>query len=336
MNLKEIKKNARKALKGNWGLAIGTWLLMYAIMYPIIWFVTPIFGFAIGGWLENTLDMMVAFMVTPILSTGVAWISLSFVDFKETTIGEMFKPFKNYGRILGAMMIVILLMSLWGVLFGFVGGFIFTAITPEVSYDFNLAATIIRILVIVLIVVLALILISFRYAMVPYLLKDFPGFSATNAVKASKVIMKGKTFKFFQLRFFFFLIVAPGIVSLFVGFGMIVYLIIQLIFDNPMLALFPHMIEAQIYLGSSLLFDMLAGMLLIMFGGLYWFGMNFYVVPYRNASIAAFYRELVAKVEKQVVTSEDVANDSDYSDFLSNTPPKEIDGTEFDEEIPTL
>jgi uncharacterized membrane protein len=98
----ELMKMARASLKGNWGLAIGTFLV-----YLII-----------TGALQALADEfpmvgLASLLVTGPLVLGIALFSLSIARNENPRFEQLFDGFKNFGLALGAYLLMILFILLW-------------------------------------------------------------------------------------------------------------------------------------------------------------------------------------------------------------------------------
>ena len=96
---KELMAEARESLSGNWGLAIGTFLV-YGIIISSLQFI-PTVG-----------PVLVLFIAGPML-VGVSMFSLSLSRGENARLEQIFEGFKNYGTVLGAYLLMVLFIFLW-------------------------------------------------------------------------------------------------------------------------------------------------------------------------------------------------------------------------------
>ena len=97
-----LMKQAREALSGKWGLAIGTYVVYYLIVLAIQFI--PIAG------------AIAAFIIAGPMAVGAAIFSLSISRNKEAELGQIFEGFKKFGVSLGAYLLMILFVLLWSLL----------------------------------------------------------------------------------------------------------------------------------------------------------------------------------------------------------------------------
>lgn len=103
----ELRQEARASLSGNWGLAIGAFLIYSLVMGSSTW-IPPIIGaIVLGG---------------P-MAAGVAGFSLNIARGREARFEQIFDGFKNFGNTVGAYCLMFLYVFLWSLLF-FIPGII--------------------------------------------------------------------------------------------------------------------------------------------------------------------------------------------------------------------
>ena len=98
----ELMVEARESLSGNWGLAIGTFLV-YGILISSLQFI-PVIG-----------SVLALFIAGPML-VGVSMFSLSLSRGENARLEQIFEGFKNYGTVLGAYILMVLFIFLWALL----------------------------------------------------------------------------------------------------------------------------------------------------------------------------------------------------------------------------
>jgi len=102
MQNSEITKQAREALKGNWGLAVGTFFLYFLISIGIQ-------NIPKVGWLLNLL-------IAGPFALGVAMFTLALSRGQHPKLEEIFRGFKNFGKALGTYLLKTLFIILWTLL----------------------------------------------------------------------------------------------------------------------------------------------------------------------------------------------------------------------------
>ena len=312
MNLKDIKRDARESLKGNWGMAIGAWLVTSAIPLGLVWFVTPIFGFILGSLVETILDLLVNFLIGTTLGAGFSWLFLGFVDQKKESFGNLFNGFKYFGKVIGTALLVGLILGLWALAF-MVPAIVVSVVVLIVTNAPEFLAPLVGGFIGFISVIITSI-IGIRYAMVMYSLKDTPWTTPTEALRQSKELMKGRKWSYFLLQLQFMVWYIPGLIALIGAVWFFIRGIFPLL-NNPFFLANPEFFLSDIQFLTDA--SIIIAVLLLFVAGLYWFGISFYVSPYRQAASAVFYRRLVKPfvIEPKPEMDEFV--------FANNTPPKE-------------
>jgi uncharacterized membrane protein len=190
MSVSGIKKQARLALKGNWGLGVGLYLLVFAISFlPTFLEITVSGGF--GNWINDDVpayasigSFILSFLFIPI-SISVYWFYLTLVRNENPQISQVFSVYKDGKTVLkliGTSLLLGIYFLLWTLLF----------IIPGIIK-------------------------SLSYSQTYYLLKDHPGYSINEAITESRKRMKGLKGKYFLLNLSF---IGWGILCLFtLGIG---------------------------------------------------------------------------------------------------------------------
>ena len=186
MKLRDIKANAREALKGNWLIAIlasfiastfcasgsgvsssGTEEIDYNALGQLssteIITTLAVFGLFI------VLGLIVSVLVSALISVGYAQFNLDLIDGVKPSIVTLFSKGKQVGTAILANILVFIRV--------FVGTILF--IVPGI-------------------------IATYKYAMVNYIIADNPGISAREALEMSKEMMRGNKFRFFCLNLSFF------------------------------------------------------------------------------------------------------------------------------------
>ena len=196
-SFKELKREARSALKGKWGegVLVVFIVILFAFLCGIpngcfrithpdfeqnIWsyFVSgTVFAYVVPTYLLGI------FVLYP-LSVGYYNSFRLLLGGDKELVDNMFKVgFKNYLHNVGGMFLTYLLIILWTLLF----------VVPGIIK-------------------------SFAYAMTPFVLVDNPELSCYEAIKRSQELMKGNKWRYFLLALSFLGWILLGIITLGIGF----------------------------------------------------------------------------------------------------------------------
>lgn len=183
----DIKFQANVCFKRNYWPAVGfsvlTMLLpmiisfiAMSISFQIIFWsafsalINPYYFFqAIGGFITaNIVLSVITLLVVTVLQVGLSGVCINIYNDQKQSFGQLFEPFKNYGRNLGGMLWMDLWIFLWSLLF----------VVPGIVKAYSYFAT-------------------------PYILAHHKNVAATQAIEISKRIMQGNKGKVFvaQLSF---------------------------------------------------------------------------------------------------------------------------------------
>jgi len=99
---KEIMKQAKEALKGHWGLAIGTIVVFYLVTIAVS--IIPYIG-----WLGSLL-------ISGPMSVGISIFSLAISRKQETRLSQIFEGFHTFGVALRTYLLYCLFVLLWALL----------------------------------------------------------------------------------------------------------------------------------------------------------------------------------------------------------------------------
>jgi len=98
----DLMKMARESLKGNWGLAIGTFLVYFIIM-----------GFLQGMAEYYPMIALGTLLITGPMALGLALFSLTIARDQNARLKQIFDGFNNFGTALGAYLLIIIFVLLW-------------------------------------------------------------------------------------------------------------------------------------------------------------------------------------------------------------------------------
>ena len=211
----EIRKEARKALKGNWGKAISI-ILAYTLVSFIVGLLE---GFAgEGSLLYNLISLAYAIISIP-LSFGLI---ISFIKLQRgedtKAFGFIKDGFSRFGKSWGIwfhtflrMLLPLICMALALVLL--IALFLYNAFAAISSW-LNILAVVIYIATLVYVISR-----SFLYVLAYYIGYDKPELSSKECVKRSAELMKGNRGNYFLLQLSF---IGWGILSILtIGIGML-------------------------------------------------------------------------------------------------------------------
>ncbi len=181
----DYRAKAREALKGNWGIAVGTAFAVQAISIVLV-AIAIIILFASGlsnlneaytygeptfsttGILIYLIMIIVALFVSYTLSIGFNYFTLNLVRGNEFKFDNIFSRFNKIFKIFGLYFMMGLFIWLWSILFLIPG-----------------------------------IIACYRYIMAPYIMAEDPEVGIMEAIGKSKELMKGYKWKFFCLEISF-------------------------------------------------------------------------------------------------------------------------------------
>ncbi|SDQ11187.1 DUF975 family protein [Carnobacterium viridans] len=298
MERREIKRTAKKLLKGNWKVAILNLIIISVLTGAISQGIFTLIGSGssftmidsvMQGNLDNStmaveptitaslltslVSILVSF-VSGLLNAGYAWNILDMVDGAKLTIEGMFQTFKKERifKTTGLIIVTTILIMLWSLLF----------IIPGIIK-------------------------SYSYSQALNLMKDNPSISIMEALDQSREMMKGNKWKFFLLQLSFLLwYIVP-----FVLFGLFTLGSIQTITAR---------LEASPNEGIFVILGFLLAFLAIL---LFVILISFFIEPYRVTSQQVFYRSLT---DSDVYNTERKKGDNQYNEDYEG---KQLDDVDF-------
>lgn len=104
---RDLMSQAREALKGNWGLAIGVNVLYYVIIMAVQ---------IIPNQINPNAGSIIGIIVGAPLLVGISLFSLSIARKQEARISQLFEPIKRFWTCLGAYLLAIIFILLWALL----------------------------------------------------------------------------------------------------------------------------------------------------------------------------------------------------------------------------
>lgn len=198
---KELKREARAALKGKWGEGV---LLVFVLLLFAFLCDLPGGYYQIShpGYQQDMMNYGIQWSFLKfVIPTSLLWIFVFYplavgasnswrviLDGDKDLVDNAFKlGFGNYFHNIGGLLLMIILIFLWSLLLLIPG-----------------------------------IIKSFAYAMTPFVLVDNPELSCYEAIKRSQELMKGNKWRYFLLALSFLGWILLGILSLGIGFFWII------------------------------------------------------------------------------------------------------------------
>lgn len=200
LRARDYRARAREALKGNWGLAVGTGFAVEAISVGLTYIVqfllmlTGLMNFGslysldaganispFGLLAYSILNILVYFVVMSI-SVGYIYFNINLVKGSDFRFDNIFARIGKMFKIFGLFFMIGLFTLLWTLLF----------IIPGI-------------------------IASFRYVMAPYIMAENPEIGIMEAIRQSKEMMKGYKWKYFCLQFSFLGWLLLGMITLCIG-----------------------------------------------------------------------------------------------------------------------
>ncbi|WP_035052593.1 DUF975 family protein [Carnobacterium pleistocenium] len=272
MKRREIKRTAKKMLKGNWKVAILNLIIISILTGAISQIILTVLGTgnsftliesAIQGTLSEqqiaTESSIAANLITTLVSifvgfisgllyAGYAWNILDMIDGAKLSIEGMFQTFSR-ARIFktaGLVIVTAILVTLWSLLLVIPG-----------------------------------IIKTYSYSQALNLMKDDPSISIMEALNQSRKLMKGEKWNYFLLQLSF-----------------IWWYIAPIVLFALLLSASVRTIVASLEAGSNEGFAIIIGFaLLFLVVMLFVFLISFYVEPYRTTAQQLFYRMLTDGAE---------------------------------------
>lgn len=145
-----LKQMAKESLKGKWGLAVGTYMVYFVIL--------------LGVQMIPKGSPFVALIIGGPFVLGISVFSLAISRNKDARLEQIFEGFNNFGKALGAYLLMLLFILLW-----------------------------------MLLLIIPGIIAGISYSMTFFILADEPAIGAMEALDKSKKMMDGYKLKYFYL-----------------------------------------------------------------------------------------------------------------------------------------
>ena len=189
---RELMAQARAALQGNWGGAIGICVVFVAIVVAA----------SMAGVFIPFLGQLVQIFLAPPLLVGVLWFFLALCRGENAAVGMIGHGFGRYWLSVGASFMQQLIVNLWTLLAALPGIIViivfaiknFSQVTPEIS-----GALVLGILLLIPAVFVS-IYVSYMYGMVMFIVSDDSEVGVMDSLRRSQTMMRGMKWKFFCLN----------------------------------------------------------------------------------------------------------------------------------------
>lgn len=162
---KVLMLQAREALSGKWGLAIGGFVVYELVMIAFNVAVNSVFKLIFGKTvLSNALGSLALYIVMGPLLVGAMFFFLSLSRKQEPVIKDLFRGFSKFWVAVKAYLLMVLFVMLW-----------------------------------TLLLIIPGIIAALSYSQIFFILADDDSIGALDAIKKSKKMMEGNKWKFFCL-----------------------------------------------------------------------------------------------------------------------------------------
>jgi len=180
----DFKSWARQVLAGNWGAAIAVCLVADLMSLGVNVLDMVQSGGAVT-WLALISSLIFGVLISGVTTLGIAYYFTNLVADRGAQFKNLFEPFRYLGKAIWMNTVIFCYIFLWSLLFVIPG-----------------------------------IIAMYRYAMVPYLIAEFPDLSVSEAMEESARLMNGNKMRLFSLQFSFIGWVLLAVIATF-GIGML-------------------------------------------------------------------------------------------------------------------
>jgi uncharacterized membrane protein len=172
LDYSQLRKSAREALRGKWGLAVGFTLLYMILSQVVVGFISPgsFSNFHGAKLVDYVVSLVWDFLIGGALSLGLNQFVLNIIRYRNARIEDLFVFFRGgrYGKSIGYAVLTYIYVLLWSLLF----------IIPGIIKGYS-------------------------YAMTGYILVDHPDYTVNEAIRKSREIMSGNKLDLFVLQLTF-------------------------------------------------------------------------------------------------------------------------------------
>lgn len=247
--IKELKKEAREKLKGNWGIAILVSIIVMILtsLSSLTVQISRIFDFISGGinisyynlqgaragtdtsTLMISLGMLINLVVGGSFSFGLCKFFLSIVRKEKVQVEDVFSGFRYFGRNFLIQLVIGIFSFLWALVvcipFIILGIIMTTAYSSANSFGFmtsvNPVGEIAAIVFVILICIgcnIIVYLIIAKYALAFYIYVDNTDLAVMDAINSSKEMMQGNRVRLVLLHLSFAGWHILAVLSFFIGY----------------------------------------------------------------------------------------------------------------------
>jgi uncharacterized membrane protein len=183
---RDLMADARAALAGNWGLAIGG-VLVYLLVMVVL--AIPYLG------------SILSFIITGPLMLGWYLFFLMLARRQPGTVGMIFDGFKKFGTGFLAYLLMALLVFAWA-LPGIVVMIVMAvlAFKPLLGGETPPVGTMMILVPLTVLALIPALIAQFRYSMTYFVINDTPGIGPMDAIHRSSQMMRGNKWKLFCLQ----------------------------------------------------------------------------------------------------------------------------------------
>lgn len=183
---RDLMADARAALAGNWGLAIGG-VLVYLLVMVVL--AIPYLG------------SILSFIITGPLMLGWYLFFLMLARRQPGSVGMIFDGFKQFGTGFLAYLLMALLVFAWA-LPGIVVIIIMAVLSlkPLLGGQMPSVEMMVILVPLLILALIPAIIAQFRYSMTYFVINDTPGIGPMEAIQRSSQIMRGNKWKLFCLQ----------------------------------------------------------------------------------------------------------------------------------------
>ena len=183
---RDLMADARAALAGNWGLAIGA-VLVYLLVMVVL--AIPYLG------------SILSFIITGPLMLGWYLFFLMLARGQPGSVGMIFDGFKQFGTGFLAYLLMALLVFAWA-LPGIVVIIVMAvfSLKPILAGEVPSVGTMVILVPLAILALIPAIIAQFRYSMTYFVINATPGIGPMTAIQRSSQIMRGNKWKLFCLQ----------------------------------------------------------------------------------------------------------------------------------------
>jgi len=203
----ELMERARNRLSGKWGITIGTCMAFWGISFAI-----AIAGSLVGSVIPFAGNVAQLLLMPP-LELGLAVFFITLVRSQTADIGLLFGGFNRYGASIGVYFFRSLIVGAWSLL-AMLPGIIMMIVAGATDNEELIPFAVILFTPGIVVSVI----VSYMYMWPMYILADTPGIGIFDAIKQSRLMMRGMKWKLFCLNLRFFGWTLLCMLTLFIGF----------------------------------------------------------------------------------------------------------------------